>query len=160
MNIVKTRLIELRILNGLVTEDHLKPKTPGSAGIDLMAVSFPSISDNNDGFVDIGPDEVKMIGTGISIHIADPGYAGMILPRSGLGHKGLVLGNLVGLIDSDYQGELKVSAWNRSDELIQIKRMDRIAQLVIVPVVVPEFVVVDIFGGSERGSGGFGSTGA
>ena len=94
MNIVKTRLIELRILNDLVTEDHLKPKTSGSAGIDLMAVSFPSISANNDGFVDINPGEVILIGTGIAIHIADPGCAGMILPRSGLGHKGLVLGNL------------------------------------------------------------------
>ncbi|NBQ68694.1 MAG: dUTP diphosphatase [Nitrosomonadaceae bacterium] len=99
------------------------------------------------------------IGTGISIHIADPEYAGVILPRSGLGHKGLVLGNLVGLIDSDYQGELKVSAWNRSSEIIQINRMARIAQHVIVPVMVPEFVIVDSFGESERGDGGFGSTG-
>ncbi|AEJ01253.1 deoxyUTP pyrophosphatase [Nitrosomonas sp. Is79A3] len=91
---------ELRILNGMVTEDHLKPKTSGSAGIDLMAVSFPSISANNDGFVDINPGEVILIGTGIAIHIESPGYAGMILPRSGLGHKGLVLGNLVPLIVS------------------------------------------------------------
>lgn len=150
---------ELRILSDLVTEDHLKPKTSGSAGIDLMAVSFPSISANNDGFVDINPGEVILIGTGIAIHISDPGYAAMILPRSGLGHKGLVLGNLVGLIDSDYQGELKVSAWNRSNEIMRINRMDRIAQLVIVPVAVPEFVIVDSFGESDRGEGGFGSTG-
>ncbi len=150
---------ELKILNKLIAADNLKPKTSGSAGIDLMAVSFPSISANNDGFVDINPGEVILIGTGIAIHIADPGYAGMILPRSGLGHRGLVLGNLVGLIDSDYQGELKVSAWNRSDEIMQIKRMDRIAQLVIVPVMVLEFTIVDSFGESARGAGGFGSTG-
>lgn len=150
---------ELKILSNLITSDDLKPKTSGSAGIDLMAVSFHSISANNDGFVDINPGEVLMIGTGIAIHIASPGYAGMILPRSGLGHKGLVLGNLVGLIDSDYQGELKISAWNRSDEPIQINRMNRIAQLVIVPVMVPEFVVVDSFGESARDAGGFGSTG-
>ncbi len=158
--IVKKRLIELRILSDLITEDHLKPKTSGSAGIDLMAVSFcdDEVGEES-GFSFIQPGEVKMIGTGISIHISDPGYAGMILPRSGLGHKGLVLGNLVGLIDSDYQGELKVSAWNRSSDSIQINRMDRIAQLVIVPVMVPEFMIVDSFGESERGAGGFGSTG-
>lgn len=158
--IVKRKQIELRILNNLITEDHLKPKTSGSAGIDLMAVSFYDDEVGEEcGFSFIQPGEVKMIGTGISIHIAEPGYAGMILPRSGLGHKGLVLGNLVGLIDSDYQGELKVSAWNRSSEPIQIKRMDRIAQLVIVPVMAPEFVIVDGFGESQRGEGGFGSTG-
>ncbi len=160
-DLVKTRLIELRILNTLVTEDHLKPKTLGSAGIDLMAVSFGDDEVSEElGYNFIQPGEVMMIGTGISIHIADPGYAGMILPRSGLGHKGLVLGNLVGLIDSDYQGELKVSAWNRSSEIMQIKRMDRIAHLVIVPVAVPQFVIVDSFGESARGAGGFGSTGA
>ncbi|WP_292992576.1 dUTP diphosphatase [Nitrosomonas sp.] len=150
---------ELKILSNLIAAENLKPKTPGSAGIDLMAVTFPSISSNNDGFVDINPGEVILIGTGIAIHLANPGYAGMILPRSGLGHKGLVLGNLVGLIDSDYQGELKVSAWNRTNEAIKINRMDRIAQLVIVPVMVPEFTIVDSFGESARGAGGFGSTG-
>ena len=158
--IVKTRIIELRILNDLVTEDHLKPKTLGSAGIDLMAMSFGNdeLAEEH-GYIVLYPGNVRMIGTGIAIHIASPGYAGMILPRSGVGHKGLVLGNLVGLIDSDYQGELKVSAWNRTNEAIKINRRDRIAQLVIVPVMVPEFVIVDSFGESERGAGGFGSTG-
>lgn len=153
--------VELRILSDLITKDHLKPKTLGSAGIDLMAVSFCDDEVGEEiGFTFMQPGEVKMIGTGISIHIADSGYAGMILPRSGLGHRGLVLGNLVGLIDSDYQGELKVSFWNRSNEIMEIKRMDRIAQLVIVPITVPEFVVVDGFGESGRGDGCFGSTGS
>lgn len=151
--------IKVKILDERITEKDLQQKTPGSAGIDLMAMSFPSISANNDGFIDINPGEVVLIETGIAIHISDSGYAGIILPRSGLGHKkGLVLGNLVGLIDSDYQGGLKVSAWNRSSETIQISRKDRIAQLVIVPVVQPVFDVVDSFEESERGAGGFGST--
>lgn len=150
---------ELKILSNLIAAENLKPKTPGSAGIDLMAVSFGDEVSEELGYTVLQPGEVEMIGTGLSIHIADHGYAGMILPRSGLGHKGLVLGNLVGLIDSDYQGELKVSAWNRSSEIMRINRMDRIAQLVIVPVMVPEFKIVDSFGESERGAGGFGSTG-
>lgn len=129
----------------------------GSAGIDLCAVLD---GDDKECGVFLNPGEGRLIGAGIAIHIADPGYVAMILPRSGLGHKtGLVLGNLVGLIDSDYQGELKISAWNRSNESIQINRMDRIAQLVIVPVIVPEFNIVDCFEESERGEGGFRSTG-
>jgi len=150
---------ELRILSDKITEDDLKPKIHGSAGIDLLAVALDDYDYGDTEFV-IQPNQVRMIRTGISIHIANPGYAGMILPRSGLGHKGLVLGNLVGLIDSNYQGELKVSAWNRSNEIMQIKRMERIAQLVIVPVVVPEFKIVESFSnGSPRGDRGFGSTG-
>lgn len=167
--IVVTKFIKLRILNDLVTKDHLQPKTAGSAGIDLMALCEdgcdpePCIAGHSilgNGAITLEPGQVKLIRTGIAIHIEHPGYAGMILPRSGSGHRGLVLGNLVGLIDSDYQGELKISAWNRSNEPIQINRMDRIAQLVIVPVMVPEFTVVDSFGESARGDGGFGSTGS
>lgn len=151
------KIIETKILSSEITEDHLKPKTDGSAGIDLYAVFD---GDEIKTGILLNPGEVRLIGTGIAIHLADPGYAAMILPRSGLGHnKGLVLGNLVGLIDSDYQGELKISAWNRSSEPISIYRMDRIAQLVVVPVIVPEFKLVHEFGESGRGEGGFGSTG-
>lgn len=153
--------IDTKILSDRIVSGMLLPKTPGSAGIDLVAATFYGDEVAEDlGYTFIQPGQVVMIGTGIAIHISDPGYAGLILPRSGLGNKGLVLGNLVGLIDSDYQGELKVSAWNRSSDAIQINRMDRIAQLVIVPVMVPEFVIVDSFGESARGAGGFGSTGS
>ena len=100
-----------------------------------------------------------LIGTGIAIHLEDPGLCAMILPRSGLGHRGLVLGNLVGLIDSDYQGELKISTWNRGSEPQTIEPGDRIAQMIITPVIQPNFVEVDDFGASERGEGGFGHTG-
>lgn len=150
---------ELIILDERIKQSDLRPKTPGSAGIDLMAIDWAKTSEESRDQLFLLPGQVAMIGTGIAIHIKNPGYAAMILPRSGAGHKGLVLGNLVGLIDSDYQGELKVSAWNRSSDPIIIKPMDRIAQLVIIPVVVPEFVVVDSFDESARGVGGFGSTG-
>lgn len=151
--------INAKILNNLVTPDMLQPSTPGSAGIDLRAVNLPDI-DGSESRCYVYPNQCIKIGTGIAIHIADPGYAAMILPRSGLGHKtGLVLGNLVGLIDSDYQGELMISAWNRSHDTILIKRMDRIAQLVIIPVMQPAFNFVKSFEETERGDGGFGSTG-
>lgn len=144
--------INYRILDERMREHPLIPSTAGSAAIDLRAC----ISDP----VDFAPGYVDLIPTGISINLGDSGYAGMILPRSGLGHKGIVLGNLVGLIDSDYTGELKVSLWNRSkSQVVRIHPMDRIAQLVIVPVVQANFCVVDDFESTERGSGGFGSTG-
>jgi len=126
--------------------------TPGSAGLDLRAcISEP---------IDIAPGQTLLIPTGIAIHVADPGYCAIILPRSGLGHKhGIVLGNLVGLIDSDYQGQLMVSTWNRGQQNFQICAMDRLAQLVIVPVAQVEWEVVEDFSTSKRGTGGFGSTG-
>lgn len=151
--------INAKILNNLVTPEMLQPSTPGSAGIDLRAVNLPDI-DGSESRCYVYPNQCIKIGTGIAIHIADPGYAAMILPRSGLGHKtGLVLGNLVGLIDSDYQGELMISAWNRSHDTVRINLMDRIAQLIIVPVIRPEFYFVESFKETERGDGGFGSTG-
>ena len=126
--------------------------TPGSAGLDLRACLDAPIT--------LEPNGWQLVGTGIAIHLADPGFAALILPRSGLGHKhGIVLGNLVGLIDSDYQGELKVSAWNRSDVPFVLQPMERLAQLVIVPVVQARFNVVSEFPPSERGEGGYGSTG-
>jgi dUTP pyrophosphatase len=127
--------------------------TPGSAGLDLRAcIDAPLL---------LAPGQSTLIATGLSIHIADPGLAAMILPRSGLGHKhGIVLGNLVGLIDSDYQGPLMVSCWNRSEAAYTVQPLERIAQLVIVPVVQAAFQRVDSFDASQRGSGGFGSTGA
>lgn len=126
--------------------------TPGSAGLDLRAcITEPLV---------IEPGETRLVPTGLAIHIADPGYAALILPRSGLGHKhGIVLGNLVGLIDSDYQGQLMVSTWNRSDKVFTLNPLDRLAQLVIVPILQVGFNVVDEFGESTRGTGGFGSTG-
>ncbi len=126
--------------------------TSGSAGLDLRACMEEALT--------LQPGETRLIPTGLAIHIADPGYAGLILPRSGLGHKhGIVLGNLVGLIDSDYQGPLMVSAWNRSTVAFVIQPMERLAQLVVVPVLQVGFNVVDEFGQSDRGLGGFGSTG-
>ena len=126
--------------------------TPGSAGLDLRACL--------DAPVTLEPNAWQLVGTGIAIHLADPAYAALILPRSGLGHKhGIVLGNLVGLIDSDYQGELKVSAWNRSNTPFVLQPMERLAQLVIVPVVQAQFQVVTEFAASQRGEGGYGSTG-
>ena len=126
--------------------------TPGSAGLDLRAcITEP---------LDIAPGQTVLIPTGLAIHLADPGLAALVLPRSGLGHKnGIVLGNLVGLIDSDYQGQLQVSCWNRSAQRFTVQPMDRIAQLVIVPVVQAQFRRVESFGESERGARGFGSTG-
>jgi len=126
--------------------------TPGSAGLDLRACIDEAIT--------IQPGETVLIPTGLAIHIADPGYAAMILPRSGMGHKnGIVLGNLVGLIDSDYQGQLMVSTWNRGQNAFTLNPMERLAQLIIVPVLQVGFNIVGEFGDSERGEGGFGSTG-
>lgn len=127
--------------------------TPGSAGLDLRACLDTSLT--------LAPNAWQLVPTGLAIHLADPAYAAMILPRSGLGHKhGIVLGNLVGLIDSDYQGQLMVSAWNRSDVAFTIEPMERIAQLVIVPVVQARLNVVNDFAAAtERGVGGYGSTG-
>ena len=125
--------------------------TPGSAGVDLRACLDEPVT--------LAPGETILIGTGIAIHLEDPGFCAMILPRSGLGHRGLVLGNLVGLIDSDYQGELKISTWNRGQEPQTIEPGDRIAQMVITPIIQPTFIEVDDFESSSRGEGGFGHTG-
>jgi dUTP pyrophosphatase len=126
--------------------------TPGSAGLDLRAcLEAPLV---------LAPNAWQLVPTGMALHLADPNFAALILPRSGLGHKhGIVLGNLVGLIDSDYQGQLMVSAWNRSPSPFTIEPMERIAQLVIVPVVQAQFNLVDSFVASARGEGGYGSTG-
>lgn len=150
--------IEYKILNDRVTPEMVKPSTEGSAGIDLRAVTGPY--GQFPWKHRLMPNEIMRVWTGIAIHISDPGYAAMILPRSGLGTKGLVIGNLVGLIDSDYQGELSITLWNRSEDAIVVNQMDRVAQLVIVPVMRPEFSLVKKFSsGTERGDGGFGSTG-
>jgi len=144
--------IDLKVLDPRMAECLPAYATAGSAGLDLRACT--------EGPLDIEPGQATLIPTGIAIHIADPGMAAMILPRSGLGHKhGIVLGNLVGLIDSDYQGPLMVSCWNRGQTAFTVQPMDRIAQLVIVPVVQARFRQVQDFGASERGEGGFGSTG-
>jgi dUTP pyrophosphatase len=144
--------IDIRILDPRLREHPPHYATPGSAGLDLRAcIEAP---------VKIHPGDTMLIPTGISIHLADPGLAAMILPRSGLGHKhGIVLGNLVGLIDSDYQGEIMVSTWNRGKETFLLNPLDRLAQLVVVPVLQVAFNVVDEFDASTRGEGGFGSTG-
>lgn len=126
--------------------------TSGSAGLDLRACIAEPVT--------LPPGETQLVPTGLAIHIADPGYAALILPRSGLGHKhGIVLGNLVGLIDSDYQGQLMISTWNRGTEPFTFNPMERLAQLVIVPVLQVGFNIVDEFETSSRGTGGFGSTG-
>jgi dUTP pyrophosphatase len=144
--------IDLKVLDPRMAECLPAYATAGSAGLDLRACT--------EGPLVIEPGQATLIPTGIAIHIADPGLAAMILPRSGLGHKhGIVLGNLVGLIDSDYQGPLMVSCWNRGQTAFTVQPMDRIAQLVIVPVVQARFRQVQDFGASERGEGGFGSTG-
>ena len=144
--------IDLKILDPRMTELLPAYGTPGSAGLDLRAcVDAPLV---------IEPGQTVLVPTGLAIHIGDPGYAAMILPRSGLGHKnGIVLGNLVGLIDSDYQGQLMVSTWNRGHATFTLQPLDRLAQLVIVPVLQVGFNVVEEFASSERGAGGFGSTG-
>ena len=144
--------LDLKILDERMRAALPQYATAGSAGLDLRAcINAP---------VTIAPGETVLIQTGLAIHIADPGYAAMILPRSGLGHKnGIVLGNLVGLIDSDYQGPLQVSTWNRGNAEFTIQPMDRIAQLIVVPVVQVALNVVEDFETSDRGSGGFGSTG-
>lgn len=148
------RRIELKILNPRIGRELPLPKhaTSGSAGLDLRACL--------DAPLDLLPGETKLIPTGLAIHLRDPQLAAVIIPRSGLGHKhGIVLGNLVGLIDSDYQGELMISCWNRGGAAFRVEPGERIAQLVVVPVVQVEFEVVETFTASERGSGGFGHTG-
>jgi dUTP pyrophosphatase len=144
--------IDLKLLDDRLADQIPAYATPGSAGLDLRAcIDAPLV---------LEPGSTNLIPTGLSIHIADPGLAAMILPRSGLGHKhGIVLGNLVGLIDSDYQGPLMVSCWNRGPLPFTVQPMERIAQLVIVPVVQAAFRVVTEFSASQRGEGGFGSTG-
>lgn len=146
--------VDLKILDQRLKDQRYLPAyaTPGSAGVDLRACIDVAIK--------IHPGDTILVPTGIAIHLADSGYAAMILPRSGLGHKyGIVLGNLVGLIDSDYQGEIFVSTWNRGHDSFTLNPMDRLAQLVVVPVMQVAFNVVDEFTASERGAGGFGSTG-
>ncbi|HEY0955128.1 MAG TPA: dUTP diphosphatase [Roseateles sp.] len=144
--------IDLQVLDARMAEQLPAYATPGSAGLDLRACL--------DARVTLAPGQTTLIPTGLAIHIADPGLAAIILPRSGLGHKhGIVLGNLVGLIDSDYQGQLMVSCWNRGQAEFVIQPFERIAQLVIVPVVQATFRRVDSFDTSARGAGGFGSTG-
>ena len=144
--------VDLKILDARLADQLPAYATPGSAGLDLRAcLDAPLL---------LAPGQTALIPTGLSLHLGDAGLAAMILPRSGLGHKhGIVLGNLVGLIDSDYQGPLMVSCWNRSDRAFVLQPMERIAQLVIVPVVQADFRVVETFEASARGAGGFGSTG-
>ncbi len=144
--------VDLKILDERLRDALPAYATPGSAGLDLRACLDAALT--------LEPGDARLISTGMAMHLADPGYAAMILPRSGLGVKhGIVLGNLVGLIDSDYQGPLMVSCWNRGREAFTIQPMERIAQMVIVPVVQAHFRVVSEFTASERGAGGFGSTG-
>lgn len=145
-------VVELKIINPRMQNQLPEYATPGAAGLDLRACL--------DEAVELPPGGTLLVPTGIAIHLANPAYAAVLLPRSGLGHKhGIVLGNLVGLIDSDYQGELKISLWNRSSESFTVEPMARVAQMVVVPVVQPQFKVVDEFAASMRGEGGFGSTG-
>jgi dUTP pyrophosphatase len=146
-------LIDVKILDPRMAEQLPAYATPGSAGLDLRACLDEPLT--------LAPNAWQLVPTGLAVHLADPAYAAMLLPRSGLGHKhGIVLGNLVGLIDSDYQGQLMVSCWNRSPTAFTIEPMERIAQMVIVPVVQAQFRVVDDFASaSERGAGGYGSTG-
>ncbi|MDB5965675.1 MAG: dUTP diphosphatase [Polaromonas sp.] len=144
--------IDVKILDDRLAGNLPAYATPGSAGLDLRACLAEPLT--------LGANAWQLVPTGIAIYLRDPGYAALILPRSGLGHKhGIVLGNLVGLIDSDYQGQLMVSAWNRSDVPFTIEPMERIAQLMLVPVVQAEFQVVSEFPASQRGEGGYGSTG-
>lgn len=146
------KTIDLKIMDPRMKDFMPEYATPGSAGLDLRAcIDTP---------VTLEPGATVLIPTGLSIHIGDPRYAAMILPRSGMGHKnGIVLGNLVGLIDSDYQGQLMVSTWNRGQKAFTLEPMERLAQLVIVPVLQVGFNIVEEFEQSERGAGGFGSTG-
>ena len=144
--------IDVRILDPRLRDQLPSYATGGSAGLDLRACVDEALV--------IEPGSTHLVRTGLAIHLADPGYAALILPRSGLGHKhGIVLGNLVGLIDSDYQGEVMVSTWNRGDQPFTLKPLERLAQLVVVPVVQAQFNFVDRFEESMRGAGGFGSTG-
>ncbi|MFL6672444.1 MAG: dUTP diphosphatase [Massilia sp.] len=146
------KTIDIKILDPRMKDQLPAYGTPGSAGLDLRACVDAPLT--------LEPGQTVLVPTGLAIHIADPGYCAMILPRSGLGHKnGIVLGNLVGLIDSDYQGQLMVSTWNRGQSAFTLQPMDRLAQLVIVPVLQVGFNVVEEFESSARGAGGFGSTG-
>ena len=147
------RKLEVKILDERIRGMLPHYATPGAAGLDLRACVEAPLT--------LMPGDSQLVSSGIAIHLGDPGYAAVVLPRSGLGAKsGIVLGNLVGLIDSDYQGPLMVSVWNRGKSAFTIQPMDRIAQLVVVPVVQVAFEVVEDFAASERGAGGFGSTGA
>ena len=144
--------VQIKILHPLMADQLPQYATSGSAGLDLRACIEQPIT--------LQPGQTYLVPTGLAIHLADPNYAALILPRSGLGHKnGIVLGNLVGLIDSDYQGELKVSLWNRGQEKFVIEPLARIAQMMIIPVMQANFTVVEEFAKSDRGEGGFGSTG-
>lgn len=144
--------VDLKILDQRLREQMPDYATPGSAGLDLRACLDAPLT--------LAPNAWQLVPTGMAMYLKDPAYAALILPRSGLGHKhGIVLGNLVGLIDSDYQGQLMVSAWNRSDVPYTLQPMERLAQLVIVPVVQAQFNLVDDFEASQRGTGGYGSTG-
>ena len=147
------KTVDVKILDARLTDNLPTYATPGSAGLDLRACL--------DSAIDLEPGQTVLVPTGLSIHIADPDYAAMILPRSGMGHKnGIVLGNLVGLIVSDYQGPLMVSTWNRGQNVFRLEPMERLAQLVIVPVVQAQWRIVKEFESqSDRGAGGFGSTG-
>ena len=146
------KTLDVKILDPRMKENLPAYATPGSAGLDLRACI--------DAPVTLAAGETRMVSTGIAIHVGDPGYAALVLPRSGLGSKsGIVLGNLVGLIDSDYQGPLMCALWNRSATPFELKPMERIAQLVVVPVAQVAFNLVDEFSASARGAGGFGSTG-
>jgi dUTP pyrophosphatase len=146
------KTVDVKILDPRMKDLLPAYATPGSAGLDLRACIDAPLT--------LEPGQTVLVPTGLAIHVADPGYAAMILPRSGLGHKnGIVLGNLVGLIDSDYQGQLMVSTWNRGHASFTLQPLDRLAQLVIVPVLQVGFNVVEEFATSERGAGGFGSTG-
>ena len=145
-------IVDIKVLDARMREQLPQYATPGSAGLDLRACLDAPLT--------LAPGAWQLVPTGLAMHLRDPGYAAMILPRSGLGHKhGIVLGNLVGLIDSDYQGQLMVSCWNRGNSPFTIEPFERIAQLVIVPVVQASFTVVEQFDSSARGTGGFGSTG-
>jgi dUTP pyrophosphatase len=144
--------VEVKILDARLREQLPAYATSGSAGLDLRACIATPIT--------LHPGQTELIPSGIAIHLADPGFAAMVLPRSGMGHKhGIVLGNLVGLIDSDYQGQILVSLWNRGNAAFTLNPMERIAQLIVVPVVQVGFNIVDDFAQSTRGAGGFGSTG-
>ena len=144
--------IDVKLLDPRLAHQMPAYATPGSAGLDLRACLDQALT--------LAPNAWQLVPTGMAIHLGDPNFAALILPRSGLGHKhGIVLGNLVGLIDSDYQGQLMVSAWNRSATAFTIEPMERIAQLVIVPVVQAQFNLVTEFVASRRGDGGYGSTG-
>ena len=144
--------LDVKILDPRMRDQLPHYATPGSAGLDLRACI--------DNPITLAPGQTELVPTGIAIHLDDPGYAAIILPRSGLGHKhGIVLGNLVGLIDSDYQGQIFVSTWNRGNSAFVLNPMERLAQLVVVPVAQVEFNVVEDFAASSRGAGGFGSTG-